>query len=165
MKPHSKSAFVACYGNVYEHSEWVAERAFDRLQGVEEVEHVAKAMKECVDQAPLQVRLDLIRSHPDLADKAGIGEELTPESRAEQSSAGLDRCSPEEYARLSLLTRRYHEKFGFPFVMAVRDSNRTDILNALNDRLVNDWIAEIETALSEVHKIAQLRLQSMDVSG
>lgn len=165
MNTRCKSAFVACYGNVYEHSEWVAELAFDRVQGVDEAEEVARTMKECVDQAPLQVRLDLIRSHPDLADKAEIGGELTPESRAEQSSAGLDRCSPEEYARLNTLTRRYREKFGFPFVMAVRGSNRTDILNALHDRLVNDRVTEIETALTEVHKIAQLRLQSMDVAG
>lgn len=154
-----KLRFVARFGGVYERSPWVADRAFDRLQGVEGIEAIAGAMADCVDQAPFETQLELIRSHPDLADRTGIVGELTPESAAEQSSAGLDRCSSREYAHLAALTHSYRERFGFPFVMAVRGSDTTDILIALQNRLRNERSDEIKTALGEIHKIAQIRLQ------
>ena len=163
MTPRTKSGFVARFGNVYEHSAWVAERAFDHLEGVDGIQAIGKVMAECVDRAPFDLQLKLIRSHPDLADKAGVAGDLTAESAVEQSSAGLDRCSPDEYARLAALTRSYRKRFGFPFVMAVRGSSPTNILNALRSRLGNDPAVEFETALAEIHKIALLRLQSIGV--
>ena len=108
-------------------------------------------------------KLALIRAHPDLAGKAAISGQLTEESTSEQSSAGIDQCSPEEFERFQELNSQYKEKFGFPFVMAVRDSHRHEILAAFKSRLANDSQTEFETAIREIHKIASLRLQELKV--
>ena len=106
----------------------------------------------------------MIRAHPDLAGRASIAGELTAESTEEQASAGLDRCSPEEYARFQSLNTAYKEKFGFPFVMAVRNRSRADILEAFERRLGNDYDEEFETAIAEIHTIARLRIDAMEKS-
>jgi OHCU decarboxylase len=103
----------------------------------------------------------LIRAHPDLAGKAQIAGELTADSTSEQASAGLDQCSIEEYERFQSLNEAYRDKFGFPFVMAVRNSSLAEILDAFGGRLENDPDVEFETALAEIHKIARLRLEAM----
>lgn len=155
------SEFVHKYGGIYEHSPWVAEEAEPIVADVAELETIATVMADCVDNASVERQLELIRAHPDLAGKAQIAGELTVESTSEQSSAGLDQCSGEEYERFQSLNQAYHDKFGFPFVMAVRDSTRADILDAFGDRLENDPDTEFETALAEIHKIARLRLEAM----
>jgi OHCU decarboxylase len=119
-------------------------------------------MADCVDNASVEKRLALIRAHPDLAGKAQVAGELTADSTSEQTRAGLDQCSADEYERFQSLNNAYHEKFGFPFVMAVRDSSRTEILAAFERRLQHDPNLEFETALAEIHKIASLRLQAME---
>ena len=91
-----------------------------------------------------------------------VAGELTADSTAEQASAGLDQCSKVEYERFQALNDAYKEKFGFPFVMAVRDSSRDEILDAFSARLKNDYDLEFETALEEIHKIARLRLEAME---
>jgi OHCU decarboxylase len=154
--------FLARYGGVYEHSPWVAEEAAQLIDDDADPETLAFLMAECVDNASKERRLALIRAHPDLAGKASIAGELTAESTAEQSSAGLDRCTPEEYERFQLLNAAYKEKFGFPFVMAVRDSSRSDILEAFEQRLANAYAEEFETAIAEIHKIARLRINAME---
>jgi OHCU decarboxylase len=103
-------------------------------------------------------QLDLIRAHPDLAGKAAIAGELTDDSETEQASAGLDSCSPDEYARFKALNDEYRSKFGFPFVMAVRNKSRKEILEAFETRLENDYDEELENALLEIHRIARMRL-------
>jgi 2-oxo-4-hydroxy-4-carboxy-5-ureidoimidazoline decarboxylase len=100
----------------------------------------------------------LIKAHPDLAGRAAIAGELTEASNEEQASAGIDQCSPEEFARFQDLNERYKAKFDFPFVMAVRKSNRHEILVAFETRLSNDPDDEFEQAIAEIHKIARLRL-------
>jgi OHCU decarboxylase len=154
--------FLARYGGVYEHSPWVAEEAAQLIDDDADPETLAFLMAECVDNASKERRLALIRAHPDLAGKASIAGELTAESTAEQSSAGLDRCTPEEYERFQLLNAAYKKKFGFPFVMAVRDSSRSDILEAFEQRLPNAYAEEFETAIAEIHKIARLRINAME---
>ena len=154
--------FVARFGAVYEHSPWVAEEAADVLGGVIDMERVAAVMADCVDNASRERQLELIRAHPDLAGKAHVAGELTEDSTSEQSSAGLDRCSVEEFARFQSLNTAYHDKFGFPFVMAVRDRSRQEILAAFEERLGNDAETEFETALVEIHKIARLRLAALE---
>jgi OHCU decarboxylase len=114
-----------------------------------------------VDNASSDRQLALIRAHPDLAGKAAVAGELTDDSETEQSRAGLDRCSPEEYARFQALNDEYRRKFGFPFVMAVRNSSRGDILAAFESRLGNDYDEEFENALIEIHKIARMRLVAL----
>ena len=157
----SRADFVARYGGIYEHSSWVAEEAASLVDSETDPESLALLMAECVDNASAEKRLALIRAHPDLAGKASIGGELTKASTAEQASAGLDQCSPEEYERFQRLNAEYREKFGFPFVMAVRGSTREEILVDFQRRLDNDYDEEFETALAEIHKIARLRLAAM----
>lgn len=154
--------FISRYGGIYEHSPWVAELAAGVAAGVDDPQRIAEIMADCVDNADTGRQLELIRAHPDLAGRARAAGELTPDSTAEQASAGLDRCSKVEYERFEALNEAYREKFGFPFVMAVRDSSCSEILEEFSRRLQNDYDLEFETALAEIHKIAWLRLQAME---
>ena len=153
--------FVGRYGGIYEHSPWVAEECFDDVADANDVEDLARIFSNCVDGADQERKLALIRAPPDLAGKAAIAGELTQESNAEQASAGIDQCTKEEYTRFQDLTMRYKDKFGFPFVMAVRNSNRHEILSAFARRLENDRQTEFDMAIREIHKIARLRLREL----
>lgn len=155
--------FVKLYGGIYEHSSWVAEETFGEDVDIANVDALANLFAECVDNASLDRRLALIRAHPDLAGRAAIAGELTDDSNEEQSSAGIDQCTPEEFARFQDLNERYKEKFEFPFVMAVRNSNRQAILSAFETRLRNDRETEFARAIQEIHKIARLRLAAMAI--
>jgi len=159
MRP-DRDEFVSHFGGIYEHSSWVASETFDSTNDLS-VEELAKLFADCVDAAPYERRLALICAHPDLAGKAAVAGELTFESTAEQQSAGIDQCTAEEFEQFQALNERYKDKFGFPFVMAVRDSNRHEILAAFEARIGNDPDTEFETAISEIHKIARLRLEAM----
>ena len=158
----SDSDFVARYGGIYEHSPWVAEQVQELLDGSVDTEYLERLMADCVDNASREQRLELICAHPDLAGKAHISGDLTADSSAEQASAGIDQCTPDEYARFQTLNSSYKSKFGFPYVMAVRDSSRMQILAAFETRLGNDADLEFETALAEIHAIARLRLQALE---
>jgi OHCU decarboxylase len=153
--------FVERFGGIYEHSPWVAAEAELLLGAEDDMERLAAVMADCVDNASSEKQLALIRAHPDLAGRAQVAAELTAESALEQSSAGLDQCSEEEWSRFQALNDAYWERFGFPFVMAVRDSSRAEILDAFESRLHNDRALEFETALQEIHRIARLRLAAM----
>jgi OHCU decarboxylase len=155
--------FIARYGAIYEHSPWVAEQVALFAADVADKDRLAELMADCVDNADTERQLALIRAHPDLAGKLQVAGELTADSTDEQASAGLDQCSKVEYERFQALNEAYKEKFGFPFVMAVRNSNRADILEAFSSRLQNDYDAEFETALTEIHKIARLRIDAMEM--
>jgi OHCU decarboxylase len=156
-----KHDFISRYGGIYEHSPWVAEQAADVAADIEDPKRIAEIMADCVDNADVDRQLELIRAHPDLAARAQAAAELTADSTAEQASAGLDRCSKVEYERFEALNDAYKEKFGFPFVMAVRDSSCNEILEVFSRRLQNDYDIEFETALAEIHKIALLRLRAL----
>ncbi len=153
--------FIQRFGAIYEHSPWVAERAAPHVGESADYDQIAQLMADCVDNASHDQQLELIRAHPDLAGKAQIRGELTESSTNEQASAGLDQCSEEEYAQFLSLNEAYKQKFGFPFVMAVRNSSRADILEAFNRRLENEYDEEFETAMVEIHKIARQRLEAM----
>jgi len=157
-----KSDFVSRYGEIYEHSPWVAEEAAPYAAECGDLERIAELMADCVDNASVERQLALIRAHPDLAGKVQLAGELTADSSSEQASAGIDQCSAEEYEHFQQLNVAYKEKFGFPFVMAVRNSNRAEILEAFASRLENDQNTEFETALAEIHQIARLRLNAME---
>lgn len=156
-----RDAFVLRYGGVYEHSPWVAERAFPKAAGVTDPEQLAPLMAAEVNRASDEEKLDLIRAHPDLAGRAAMAGQLGQASTEEQASAGIDRCTPAEYERFQRLNERYRDRFGFPFVMAVRGSNRHAILAGFEERLGNDRQTEFERALAEIHKIARSRLEAM----
>ena len=153
------------YGGIYEHSPWVATRAESVLAGaVVDRESLAGLMADCVDNASRDAQLDLIRAHPDLAGKAQVAGELTADSSEEQSRAGLDQCTTQEFESFQSLNAAYKEKFDFPFIMAVRESARGEILEAFAARIENDYDLEFETALQEIHKIARLRLAALEES-
>ncbi len=157
--------FVQRYGGIYEHSPWVAERVSLLLEdATPDTELLVRLMADCVDNASVDTQLELIRAHPDLAGKAQVAGELTADSTEEQSKAGLDQCTADEFEKFQSLNDSYKEKFGFPFIMAVRESNRSQILDAFASRLDNDYNAEFETALQEIHKIARLRLTALEDS-
>jgi len=158
----TRDEFVIRYGGVYEHSNWVAEQSYDQAMASDDVDMLANIFASCVDNASSEQKLALIRAHPDLAGKAAITGELTEESGEEQASAGIDQCSAEEFTRFQSSNDRYKEKFTFPFVMAVRGSNRQQILAAFEERLNNDTDTEFARAITEIHKIARLRLQAMN---
>jgi OHCU decarboxylase len=155
--------FVSRYGGIYEHSPWVAEQAQAVLAGADaDHELLAGLMADCVDNASVEKQLELIRAHPDLAGRAQVAGDLTADSSEEQSRAGLDQCTADEYQQFQSLNSAYKEKFGFPFIMAVRQSSRLEILQAFAARIENDYDEEFETALQEIHKIARLRLAAME---
>ena len=155
--------FLARFGGVFEHSPWIAEETFARGLGPEadSAEGLHRAMCAVMRAAPRERQLALIRAHPDLAGRLARRGALTEASRGEQASAGLDACSEEEFARFTELNAAYREKFGFPFVMAVRGRSRQEILAAFERRLDNDPETEFATALSEIEKIALLRLREL----
>ena len=158
----TREEFVSLYGGIYEHSAWVAEAAWEGSGHPVDTASLSAKLARFVDEAPHDVKLALIRAHPDLAGKAAIAGELTDESTDEQAAAGIAQCTPEEFEQFQALNAAYKRKFGFPFVMAVRNSNRHDILEAFTTRLENDNETEFATAISEIHKIARLRLEAME---
>lgn len=158
-----RAAFVAAYGGVYEHSPWVAEAVYDAGIGTgdDAAPALAGRMAQVVDAADGDAKLALLRAHPELAGRLAVAGSLTADSTAEQASAGLDRCTPEEFAEFHALNARYTARFGFPFIVAVRGLTRQDILEAFRSRAGNDRETEFATALRQVHRIARLRLEAM----
>lgn len=158
-----REQFVATFGRVYEHSPWIAESLFDRglTAAHETLDGLALAMREIVEAGGAERQLALLRAHPDLAGKLAVAGELTAESRGEQAGAGLDQCSPAEFARFQELNGRYMQRFGFPFILAVKGKKRAEILAAFEARVGNDPAVEFRTALDQVHRIAHLRLQDL----
>jgi OHCU decarboxylase len=155
------AAFVERYGDVYEHSPWVAEQAYRDIRNLADAAAIAEVFAACVDAISDDAKLALIRAHPDLAGRAAVRGDLTADSTDEQASAGIDRCTPEEFRRFEQCNVQYKEKFGFPFVMAVRNSNRHEILAAFQRRISNSHDAEFAQAIAEIHKIARLRLEKL----
>lgn len=157
-----REEFVARYGGVYEHSAWVAEQGYASARDLSDTDALAKVLAKVVDATSHEQKLALIRAHPDLAGRAALAGELTGASTEEQAGAGIDQCSAEEFQRFQALNESYKTKFGFPFVMAVRNSNRQEILAGFTTRLDNDLETEFARAINEIHKIARLRLQAME---
>ncbi len=156
----SRADFVARLGSIFESSPWVAERVYSK-RPFGDVLGLHAAMCAEVAAAGEAAQLALIRAHPDLAGKAALAGELTAASSAEQAGAGLDRLNAEEYRRFHDLNSRYRERFGFPFILAVKGHDKTSILAAFEARLPNDADAEREAALEQIYEIARLRLEAL----
>ena len=154
-----KARFVETLGGVFEQSPWVAEGAW-AARPFKSVEGLYRAMVGVVEEAE-EKHLGLIRAHPDLAGKAARAGNLTAASSQEQAGAGLDRLSDEEYRRFHTLNDAYKEKFGFPFILAVKGHTKTSILEAFERRLPHSAEEERQTALAEIYKIARFRLEAL----
>jgi len=156
----ARDAFVEKLGSVFEHSPWVAEAVVER-RPFASVDALHEAMCAAVREAGSDAQLTLIRAHPELAGRAAIRGELTAASQQEQRGAGLDQCSAEEFARLHALNDAYRQRFGFPFIIAVRGHDRHSIMQAMQLRLGNERDAEIAEAMRQIERIAALRLADM----
>ncbi len=156
----TRQDFVRALGGIFEHTPWIAERAYER-RPFADVGELHAAMLAVLAAAPREAKLALICAHPELAGKEASAGTMTADSVGEQASAGLDRCSPEELARLRAGNAAYREKFGFPFVMAVKGKRRPEILAALAERIGNPREAEFARCLEEIGKIARLRLDAL----
>jgi 2-oxo-4-hydroxy-4-carboxy-5-ureidoimidazoline decarboxylase len=152
-----KAAFVAAVGEVFEHAPWVAEAAFAE-RPFASVAALYEMMTGAVRKADAGSKMAFIKSHPDLAGKAAREGAMTDDSKLEQSSAGLDRLSDEEFATFHRLNDAYHAKFDIPFVVSVRRHGKDSILRQFEHRLKNDTAAEHEAALNEIFRIVALRL-------
>ena len=156
-----RADFIRRYGGIYEHSPWVAEETFEAARQVSSPAELADLFAACVDRAPHARKLALIRAHPDLAGRAAVAGELSDDSTEEQARAGIGQCTKEEFERFRSLNEAYKERFGFPFIMAVRNSDRQEILAAFEERIGHDAQTEFDRAMLEIHKIAKLRLESL----
>ena len=158
-----RAAFLAAFGGVVEHSPWVAEGAFDLELGPvhDTAGGLHNALMRVFRAAPPEARLAVLRAHPDLAGKLAQARRLTPESTAEQASAGLDALTDAERARFTELNTAYVARFGFPFIIAVRDHDKAGILAAFERRLGNDAETEFAEACWQVERIVALRLKAL----
>ena len=153
----SKDDFVAQLSNVFEYSPWIAEQAAS-LRPFAGIVQLFDAMKAAVNHAPSDLRLALIKAHPDLANKTQRAAGLTAESNDEQNSVGLDRLSDAEYEAFERVNNAYRGKFGFPYIVCVRRQTRDSILRDFARRLPNDVTTEMQRSIEEIFRIASLRL-------
>lgn len=154
------TAFVQCLGGVFEHSPWVAERVVTQ-RPFASVEKLHAAMVAAIEAAGPEVQLRLIRAHPELAGKAAVRGEMTQESNREQKGAGLDQCSPEEFASIQSLNAQYQDKFKHPFIVAVRGHTRQSVIALVTQRLKNSAAEEHAECLKQIYRIGELRLADL----
>ncbi len=151
-----RTSFVDQVGWVFEHSPWVTERAWTQ-RPFSSVDALHAAMTAVMRAAQPHEQIALLKAHPDLGARARMSDAST----AEQASAGLDHLNPEEFERLRRLNAAYREKFGFPFLYAVKGSSKHDILRALEARLASSAEQELAEALRQVSRIARFRLEDL----
>jgi 2-oxo-4-hydroxy-4-carboxy-5-ureidoimidazoline decarboxylase len=158
-----KDDFVAALANIFEHSPWIAEQAASS-RPFAGVKQLFAAMKAAVEHAKPELRLALVKAHPDLANKTQRAAGLTVESSAEQDSVGLDRLSDDEYQAFERVNNAYRAKFGFPYIVCVRRHTKDSILRDFERRLPNDAATETQKSIEEISRIAALRLDALVAS-
>jgi 2-oxo-4-hydroxy-4-carboxy-5-ureidoimidazoline decarboxylase len=161
MRPSgmTHTEFLARFGPVYEASPWVAEGVWPGVEGgkLDDRDALAAAMREEVDAAPRELKLALVRAHPELASRT----RMAKVSEKEQAGAGLDQCSPTEFEAFRRLNAAYNDRFGFPFIIAVKGRTRAEILAAFETRLDHDPETEFAAAIDQIHRIAAFRLADL----
>ena len=159
----NKAEFLDKFGAAYEHSPWIAERAFDAELGPvnDTATGLNFALRSQFRMATEAEQLAVLRAHPDLAGKLAAAKTLTAESTVEQASAGLDVLSADEREKLTHLNAAYVQKFNFPFIIAVRDHSKAEIMAAFEQRIGNSWETEKLTASKQVERIANCGLQAL----
>jgi chitin deacetylase len=159
----TRDRFVQRFGSIFEHSPWIAERAWELELGPahDSAAGLHSALARMFRAASPAERLGVLCAHPDLAGKLAAARRLTPESTAEQASAALDALTDDERASFQHLNAEYVAKHGFPFIIAVRDHSKASILSAFQTRIGNDTTTEFSTACRQVERIAELRLKDI----
>ena len=149
----SKAEFISIFGNIFEKTEWVAEKCYESKPYNNLDELVSKMMK-IFENIEKERHLEILNSHPDLA----VEKKLTKDSKNEQKNASLNQCTDEEFVEFKKLNEEYKKKFGFPFIVAVKGKNKEEILNSFRQRITNNINSEFEEAKKQVKKIASFRL-------
>jgi OHCU decarboxylase len=159
----ARDAFVRHFGGIFEHSPWIAERAWDEGIGPanDSAHGLHAALTRVFRMGDEAARLGVLTAHPDLAGKLAAAKRLTPESTSEQAGAGLDALSDTERDLFTELNTRYVSSHGFPFIIAVRDHDKASILSAFRSRLSNDRDREFAEACHQVERIARHRLEDV----
>jgi len=152
----SKSEFISVFGNIFEKTEWIAERCYESKPYNDLDELILKMMK-IFENTEKDKHLEILNSHPDLA----IEKKLTDDSKNEQKNASLNHCTNEEFLEFKNLNEKYKKKFGFPFIIAVKGKNKEEILNSFRQRITNNINLEFEEAKKQVKKIANFRLSEI----
>jgi 2-oxo-4-hydroxy-4-carboxy-5-ureidoimidazoline decarboxylase len=155
-----RAEFIRIVGPVFEHSPWIAQATWPQRPFVT-VEQLHTTLCETVRTASTEQKLALIRAHPDLVGRAALAGTLTRESKGEQASAGLNALSSAEIALFQKQNLAYRAKFGFPFVICARLNKKDAILAGFEKRLQNSPQQEVQAALEEIFKIAELRLRDL----
>ena len=152
----SKTEFISIFGNIFEKTEWIAERCYESKPYNNPDELVSKMMK-IFENSEKEKHLEILNSHPDLA----VEKKLTKDSKNEQKNASLNQCTDEEFVEFKKLNEEYKKKFGFPFIVAVKGKNKEEILNSFRQRITNNINSEFEEAKKQVMKIASFRLSEI----
>ena len=152
----NKSEFLSTFGNVFEKTEWIAEKCYDS-KPYNNVQELVNKMMEVFENSIKEKHLKILNSHPDLA----VKKKLTKESENEQANANLNQCTNEEFEEFNRLNEKYKKKFGFPFIIAVKGKNKNEILNIFRQRITNNINLEFEEAKKQVKKIATFRLSEI----
>jgi len=155
------AAWLARFGEVFEHSPWVAEQAWHE-RPFRSADELHRAMARAVEQGSREQQLALVRAHPELAGREAGEGSLTAASSGEQARLGFTRLSPEEFQAMRNLNRRYREKFGFPCIVALRlHAERASVIAEMQRRLANDGETELSNALEQIRHIARGRLEKL----
>ncbi|MDP6440833.1 MAG: 2-oxo-4-hydroxy-4-carboxy-5-ureidoimidazoline decarboxylase [Pelagibacteraceae bacterium] len=157
----SQIRFNEIFANIFEKTKWIAEKLYNQ-KPFNSFEDLCSKILEIFRTTSKKNQLKIIRAHPDLADKTKISL-LNIDSRNEQNRAGLDQCSEKEFREFKNLNNEYKKKFGFPFILAVEGKNKTEILNKFKKRILNSADDEFKEAISQVCKIANLRLNKINI--
>ena len=154
----SEREFAKVFANIFENSSLIAKKLYNQ-KPFKSFEELSSKIIDIFDTSTKEKKLEILNAHPDLADKTKIAL-LTPDSKKEQNSAGLDQCSEDEFNEFKKLNLIY-KKFGFPFILAVKGKNKNEILNNFRKRISSNPQIEFEEAIRQVKKIASLRLQEI----
>ena len=157
----SRSEFVEIFANIFEKTKWIAEKLYNQ-KPFDSFEDLRLKMLGIFETAGKETQLKILGAHPDLADKVTVNL-LTSNSRSEQSNAGLDQCSEEEFNEFKNLNKSYKQKYGFPFIIAVKGKNKIEILSEFKKRILNSVDDEFNEAIIQVSKIANLRLNKINI--
>ena len=159
----SKSEFIKIFANIFENTIWIAEKLYNQKPFVS-FEELSTKILNIFETATKEKKLKILNAHPDLANKTKINL-LTPDSLKEQTGAGLDHCTEEEFNEFKHLNGEYKKKFGFPFILAVKGKNKNEILDNFKKRISFDPTTEFDQAIKQVKQIASLRLKELNNKG
>ena len=152
----SKSDFISIFGNVFEKTEWIAQKSYDS-KPYKNFEELFSKMMEVFENSNKESHIKILNVHPDLA----VEKKLTKDSKKEQKNSSLNQCTEKEFLEFKKLNEEYKKKFGFPFIIAVKGKNKEEILNSFRQRITNNINLEFEEAKKQVKKIANFRLSEI----